>query len=58
MNIYGIFAVIADEGQFHAANRMTLARIMIRSDKKTIGVRANPDTSEYISRNSYVFKGK
>jgi hypothetical protein len=34
MNIYGIFAMIADEGQFHAANHMTLARIMIRSDKK------------------------
>jgi hypothetical protein len=36
MHIRGIFAVIATEGQFHAAaaNYMTLDRIMVRSDKK------------------------
>jgi hypothetical protein len=33
MYICGIFAVIAAEGQFHAANYMTLDRIMVRSEK-------------------------
>ena len=35
MHICGIFAVIAAEGQFfHAANHMTLDKIMVRLDKK------------------------
>ena len=39
LHICGIFAVIAAEAQFHAAaNYMTLDRIMVRSDKKTIVV--------------------
>jgi hypothetical protein len=58
MHICGVFAVMAAEGQFHAANYMTLDRIMVRSDKKTIVVSANPDTSEYINRNGCVFKGR
>jgi hypothetical protein len=48
MHICGIFAMIAAEGQFHAANHMTLDRIMVRPEKN--------NSSEGQSKNFRVYK--
>jgi hypothetical protein len=48
MHICGIFAVIAFEGQFHAAHHMTLDRIMVRPEKN--------NSSEGQSKNFRVHK--